>query len=386
MQLTTNKIIKMAVITALATPLSAYAGGIVYKDGDKYFKVGGRIQLQYHQVKPDGGSTTDEIAFRRLRPYIEGSSHKDWKGKIQWDMGKASVDTELGIKDAYFQYTGMSNAKITIGNANFPFSREFLTSSKYQQLVERTFVGDHNYGTPDRNVGIHFTGNTESKKVTWGASGAIAAIDPDAKKLDFETPIRGNQDFNEGFMIGGRVDFHPFGKLKFSQGDFSGKTKATIGVAAYSWSNDGDNDTYSTGGDNFPSIEKADVDSVTGLEVSGAFRAAGFSIDAEYNSFDADTVETGFTGGLYKNGATTLTNAAIEGGYMINDTIEIVAAYQTQDADGYATAWNRTSVGANWFINKHDTKVQLTYRMGESLNGVENNDEDEVFLQTQFVF
>ena len=39
MQLTTNKIIKMAVITALATPLSAYAGGIVYKDGDKYFKV-----------------------------------------------------------------------------------------------------------------------------------------------------------------------------------------------------------------------------------------------------------------------------------------------------------------------------------------------------------
>ena len=86
------------------------------------------------------------------------------------------------------------------------------------------------------------------------------------------------------------------------------------------------------------------------------------------------------------NGKTTLTNAAIEGGYMFGDTIELVAGYQTQDADGYATSWNRTSVGANWFINKHDTKVQLTYRMGESLDGVENNDEDEVFLQTQFVF
>jgi len=381
MQLTTNKIIHVAVVTALATPLSVVAGGITYKDGDDYLKVGGRIQLQYHQVQPDGGDTTDEIFFRRLRPYIEGSTHKDWKAKIQWDMGKAEGENEIAIKDAYFQYKRMSNAKLTIGNANFPFSREFLTSSKYQQLVERTFVGDHNYGTPDRNVGIHMTGNTESKKITWGASATIASIDPDVKKLDFDTPVNRNDDFNDGFMIGGRVDFHPFGKLKFSQGDFSGKTKATIGMAAYSWSNDNDNNTYTPG-----ATSKADVDSVTGLELSGAFRAAGFSIDAQYNSFDADTVESGFTGGLYQNGTTTLTNAAVEGGYMFNNTIEIVAGYQTQDADGYATAWNRTSVGANWFINKHDTKVQLTYRMGENLNGVENADEDEVFLQTQFVF
>ena len=75
MQLTTNKIIKIAVISALAIPSSVFAGGITYKDGDNYLKVGGRIQLQYHQVKPDGGSTTDEIFFRRLRPYIEGSTH-----------------------------------------------------------------------------------------------------------------------------------------------------------------------------------------------------------------------------------------------------------------------------------------------------------------------
>ena len=380
MQLTTNKIIQVAVITALATPLSAVAGGITYKDGDDYLKVGGRIQLQYHQIQPDGGDTTDEIFFRRLRPYIEGSTHKDWKAKIQWDMGKAEGENEIAVKDAYFQYKGMTNAKLTIGNANFPFSREFLTSSKYQQLVERTFVGDHNYGTPDRNVGIHMTGNTESKKVTWGASGTIASIDPDNKKLDFDTPVNRNDDFNDGFMIGGRVDFHPFGKLKFSQGDFSGKTKATIGVAAFSWGNDGDNNTYA------PGDSKADVDSVTGVEVSGAFRSSGFSVDAQYNTFDADTVLAGITDGIYKNGTTTLTNAAIEGGYMINNTIEIVAGYQTQDADGYATAWNRTSVGANWFINKHDTKVQLTYRMGENLDGVENADEDEVFLQTQFVF
>jgi len=381
MKLSKSNTLMITVISALSLPLSSYAGGITYKDGDKYLKIGGRLQLQYHQVKPDGASSTDDIFFRRLRPYIEGSTHKDWKAKIQWDMGKAKVDNEIAIKDAYFQYKGFKNSKITIGNANFPFSREFLTSSKYQQLVERTFVGDHNYGTPDRNVGIHVTGLTDSKKITWGLSGTIAAIDPDAKKLDFDTPINRNNDFNEGFMVGGRVDFHPFGKLKFAQGDFSRKMKATIGVAAYTWNNDGDNNTYTPG-----AIKKADVDSVTGLEISGAFRAAGFSVDAQYNSFDADTVESAFTGGLYKNGTTTLTNAAIETGYMFNNTIEVVAAYQTQDADGYATAWNRTSVGANWFINKHDTKVQLSYRIGENIDGVNNKNEDELFLQTQFVF
>ena len=187
------------IVAAAAIPGIANAG-ITYKDGDKYLKIGGRIQMQYHTANPDGGQKTDDVFFRRLRPYIEGSLYKNWKGKIQWDMGKAENNNEIAVKDAYFQYKGMSNGKLTIGNANFPFSREFLTSSKYQQLVERTFVGDHNYGTPDRNVGIHFTGNTDSKKVTYAASGTIASIDPDVKKLDFDTPVNCNEDFNDGFF------------------------------------------------------------------------------------------------------------------------------------------------------------------------------------------
>ena len=381
MQATTRNIIKLAVLSALTASPGAYAGGVTYKDGDQYLKIGGRVQLQYHQVNPDGGEKTDALFFRRLRPYIEGSTHKGWKAKIQWDMGKAEEANEIAVKDAYFAYKGLKNTKIIIGNTKFPFSREALTSSKKQQLVERTFVGDHNYGTPDRNLGIHFRGHSAGKKLTWGFSGAVAAIDPDAKKLDFDTPANRNDDFNEGFIVGGRIDFHPFGQLKFSQGDFARKTRATIGVAAYSWSNDGDNNTHTPG-----ATKKADIDAVSGLEISGAFRAAGFSVDAQYNSFSADTVESGFSGGLYKNGSTTLTNAAIEGGYMFGSTIELVAGYQTQDADGYATPWNRTSVGMNWFINRHDTKVQLTYRMGQNLNGVENQDKDELYIQGQFVF
>lgn len=369
--------------------LTTYAGasGItVYQDGDKYVKLGGRIQLQYHKTEPDGADDTDNMFFRRLRPYIEGSLHKDWKGKFQWDMGKAVDDNEISIKDAYFQYKGIKDMTFIFGNANFPFSRELLTSSKKQQLVERTFVGDHNYGTPDRQLGAHWAGELMNKKITYGLSAASASIDPDANKIDFDTPVNDAADFNEGVIFGGRIDFHPLGLLKLSQGDFKKKTLATIGIAAFSWDNDDDNNTRTTAGI-ATDITKPDVDSITGLEISGAFRSMGFSIDMEYNLFNAETVDPSITSGMYRNGKTDLKNWAIEGGYMlIADRLEMVAGYESQDADNYAEEWTRKSVGLNYFIKKHDIKIQTTYRMGKNLKGVKDSDTDEFFAQMQYVF
>ncbi|MCF6239228.1 MAG: OprO/OprP family phosphate-selective porin [Candidatus Marinimicrobia bacterium] len=367
----------IAVACAAGVISTANAGITVYKEGEKYVKIGGRIQLQYHSNDPDNGRSTDEVFFRRLRPYIEGSLIKDWRGKFQFDLGKAEGENEIAIKDAYAQYRGFNNMKLTIGNANFPFSREFLTSSKKQQLVERTFVGDHNYGTPDRNIGLHLTGYTDSKFITWGASIASASIDPSNSKLDFDTPVNRNTDFEDGWMFGGRADFHLLGGgAGFKQGDFNGKTRASIGLAGYSWSND----------DDLAATNKS-VDDVTGFEVSGAFRSSGFSVDAQYNSFDSDLVQRGVTSGLYKNSSTTLENWSIEGGYMvIPNTLELVAGFSEQDADNYATEWTRTSIGANWFLHKNKMKVQLSYRDGSDLKGVKGADEEELFMQMQYVF
>jgi hypothetical protein len=377
------------VIFVLGAPVLAGAAGVtVYKEDDKYVKMGGRIQVQYHYQDPDGGDSTDELFFRRLRPYIEGSIHKDWKGKFQFDLGKAEDDNEVAIKDAYLQYKGFGNTHVTLGNANFPFSRELLTSSKYQQLVERTFVGDHNYGTPDRNLGLHLTGDLMDKKLTWGASFTSASIDPDAKKLDFDTPVNRNDDFNDGWMYGGRIDFHPMGNVKFSQGDFErDKFKAVIGAAIFGWSNDDDNNTHTDENGISASESKFDMDSVVGFEISGGLRGAGFSVDAEYNIFNAETVDPTATGGMYLDGETDLKNFAVEGGYMIiADKLELVAGWQTMDADNYAEKWNRTSFGVNYFFKKQDIKLQLTYRMGENLDGKKDHDENELFLQAQYVF
>ena len=383
-----KKVVLLDFIAGIAllcfTTGNAEGAGVTYKDGDKWIELGGRIQAQYYIIDPYMGDSSDDLFFRRLRPYVKGSIHKDWEGKFEIDFGKS----EVNIKDAYLRYAGIEGIEISVGNQNFPFSREFITSSKYQQIVERTFVGDHNYGTPDRQMGFHLGGEGAGKRLTYGVSLVSACIDPDAKKLDFDTPINNDaDDWNEGFMFGGRIDFHPFGILAFSQGDFNGNTLATIGLAAFTWSNDDDNNTYTDEVTGLALGSKPDVDAVTGFEISAAFRAIGFSVDAEYNIFNTETVDPTFTGGIYINGETKLKNYSIEGGYMVvPGKFELVAGYQAMDADNYDKVWKRTSIGANCFFHKHDIKIQTTYYIGKNLDGKKNNDANELFIQFQYVF
>lgn len=373
----------LMVVFVLGGGVSANAG-VTYKDGDKYLKIGGRIQFQYHVEDPDTGSagdeTTDNLFFRRFRPYIEGSVHEDWSGKFQWDMGKSG----FAVCDAYFKYKGIDNLTITLGNACFPFSREQITSSKKQQLVEKTFVGDHNYGVPDNQTGLHLSGNFVDDKVDWGVSLAKAAVDPSNSKLDFDTVIQYDKggDWLEGNMVGGRINIAPLGKVSYVQGDLKKDeaVKVAFGVGAFAWNNDED-------GLDKTSLTGKEVEEITGVEVSAAVRGFGVSVDAQYNRFDSELYETGVTDGLYEDSETTMEIVAVEGGYMLlAQRLEAVAGYEELDADNYAETWTRTSVGLNYFFEKQDIKVQTTYRVSESVDGEKDNDNDEWFMQFQYVF
>jgi len=102
------------------------------------------------------------------------------------------------------------------------------------RTVERGFVGDHNFGSPDRQLGFKLEGHNESKKVTWAAAVGAENVDPDAKKMDFDTPANNSSDWNEGLVIAGRVDFHPKGFVAFDQGDFhSEETKYNFSLGFF---------------------------------------------------------------------------------------------------------------------------------------------------------
>ncbi len=374
----------LAVATASFFGTAGAAGITVYEQDEQYVKLGGRIQIQYHQISPDGGEETDELFLRRFRPYVIGSLHKGWKGKLQWEMGKAKG---VVVKEAYMLYTGFGGGKLYLGNMKSGFSREMMTSSKKQQLVERTFVGDHNYGVPEYLLGLRFNGLAADKRIGYIVSFGSMSFDPDDKKLDFDTPVNKDSDWNEGWVAAGRIDYYPFGYFSMSQGDFGGGQKLAVGLGAFTWSNDGDNNTYTDAAGNHTGGSKADVDNANGGELSVAYRYGGFSMDAQYNVINASAVDGTYAGGVFDKGETTLTQMALEGGYMvIPSTLELVAGFESMDADGYKEVWTRSSVGINWFLHKHDIKTQLTYRQGKNLYGKSGDDGDELFLQAQYVF
>jgi len=387
----TKKITNWACLltVTLLTIRAANAGGVKYEneEGD-YLKLGGRLQLQYLLTDPNNGETTDDFKARRIRPYIEGSVNENWKGRFQWGMGRGKIS----LQDVYMKYLGFDFAEIALGNTDFLFSREFLTSNKYQSFVERTFVGNDSYGSPHRQTGAHLRGKLANDKILWMGAAAVAAHDPDNKELKWQSAIqldRGD-DWSQGPMVGARLEYHPLGFVKWSQGDFKADSfKCAVGASTYYWANDDDNLTpVALGDDGSPDLGKQDLDDVFAFEVGSAIRAYGLSLDVQYNQFDANLVDAGVTDGLYLDSATTLQNLSAEAAFMIlPKTLEVTGGWQWQDADNYSTAWTRTSVGFNYYVTQsHDIKLQTTYRIGENKDGKTGNDVNELFVQAQYVF
>ena len=403
--LNTN-LLRRSCVTVLALAFFGSAHAVtVYEKDDKRVDVGARIQFNYLRVSPDCAPgvecfveddltasplDNDDWFLRRLRPYISGTLFKDWFGKVEFDFGEAEDTNEVQIKDAYFQYSGFEHNLLYIGNAKTVFAREFLTSSAELQLVERGFTGDHNVGVPDRALGVRWDAKALDGKLSWAANVGGQNHDPAVNRMDFDTPVNNASDWNEGIVFAARIDVHPLGEpVPFSQADFERTPpRLSAGVGAFYWSNDGDNNTYTdpvTGVAVDP--ERPDLDEADGLEVGVAYRGYGLSVDVAKQVVNGDTVDPTFTGGLYLNGTTQLDKLAIVGGYLVwKDALEVVAGWETQDADNYQDEYERTSLGLNWYLQKHKLKIQATYRRVDNFIGLTGQKQDVWFGSTQYVF
>ena len=393
------------VLLALGLSTPAEAGIKVYEDGDKFIEIGGRMQIQYlyfSESPAEGdGESGDSIFFRRLRPYIAGSVTKNWFGKIQYDFGKAIDANEVAVKDAYMQYTGWKNHKIFIGNAKTVFSREFLASSKRQQTVERWFVGQHNFGNPDRALGFRLDGSTDNKKLEYKVNVGGESFDPDNRRMDFDTPVNDAGDFNLGWVAAGRLTYYFGEPTKRDQGDFKrGPFNYALEAAAFTWTNNEEDLTYTDAVDGVQVCNnrgKCDLDSANGWELSGGVRGRGLSVDLEYNQISGEMIAKSFVddegnltplnSGMYVNGETTIKKWQLEGGYMLaNIPLEFVYLRDSMDTDGYAKKWYANDFGVNYFFNQHKVKVQFVYRMESNVNGRDGDDRNQFVMQWQFVF
>lgn len=356
-----------AAASALALPATATAGVTVYEDGPKSLGIGGRVQAQYHRIEPDGGDATDEWRIRRAWLTVDATITEDWKGRLQFQLNGG-----LSTRDAKLQYTGWEIGTLTVGNFYVPFSREELTSTKRQQLIEKTTVAGT--GSPARHIGLALSGGGET--TSWWAGLWEAGMATNTGSINFGSQVDGRRDY-EGRLVGARLELHPAGDVGFGQGNLGGQDAWEVAVNGFSWSNDDDRV-------NDPAL---DYGSVTGLGIDGAWRSGGWSVDAEYNTFRAETLGAAVTQGIVDNGEAEVDTFSVEGGYMIVPaTWELVAGYATEEAGVWNEAETQVGVGANRFFNGHANKLQISLVSSSDVGGAAGNDRTDLYVQLQHAF
>ena len=355
----------------------------------------GKIQIQYLDADADDPSLEDDLFLRRLRPYFFGHIGESWTWKLE---GEVSSRIEAGftelhqlfLRDVYVRYQGFDarHRRLTLGNQRAPYSRDAMTSSTHLLLVERSLVGNHRAGVPDRVLGLHFRSEARAGKVAYWGSAGVLGHDPDAGDLKFESVINGSGDLNTGLLFAARVDLHPRGAMTYADGDaHTPELKYTWSLAGYRWDNDGDNNPFSDGGVSLDP-EMADLDSATGIELSGGLRGRGITLDWQHNRIRGETVVPDFTGGLYTDGDTRLDVSALEGGYRIPGSIvELGGALARLDADGFVDAFDQATVVVNLYIVRRFVyKLQLAHTWNFNQLGVPGDDFGHTRIQFQYVW
>jgi hypothetical protein len=355
-------------------PGAAAAGLTVLDDGPRQVKIGGRVQAQYVRADPDGRETTDDFRIRRAWLTFDASATEHWHGRLQFQLNGG-----LSTKDAKIRYTGWDAATLTVGNFYVPFSREELTSTKRQQLVEKTSVAGT--GSPGRGIGLALAAGGGA--TSWTAGVWEIGMDRDTGDIDFGSQIDGRRDY-EGRILAARFELHPDGDIGFGQGNLDGQSAWEIAVNGFSWSND--DDAYARAGAS-AGANPRDYETVSAIGIDGAWRAGGWSVDAEVNAFTAETNGSTVTSGIVDNGEAQVHTMSIEGGYLLVPARwELVGSYSTEDADAWAETETQAGIGINRFFSGHANKLQLSLVQTSDAAGTLGNDRTDLYVQLQHAF
>ena len=218
------------------------------------------------------------------------------------------------------------------------------------------------------------------KAVLWGGLGS-EAHKQDARNLRFESTVGASSELNSGWLATGRLDLQPTGPRRADKG-----LHFEIGFAGYYWENDGSRNTLTEGGVAVDP-ERPDLDTASGLELSGALDTAGFTLDFQRNVIRGQTVDRDFTGGVYLAGETRGAASTIQSGYWIHRLVQLAAGATRFDTRSYLEPWKERILGINFDLqDKYHSKLQITGRWIDNRFGVPGQDYFEVRLQTQHIW
>lgn len=185
--------------TEKAATVDVGNSGIVVKsaDGDFSMQVGGRIHADVFSHSGDsdlagGVEAVDGTEIRRGRIYLSGTANKDFKYKIEADLG----GNKVSMKDVYLTYTGFNSPlELTVGNQKHAVSMEIEESSNDIMFTERSLVTALTVPFFDRVIGA----TLKAKGDNWHVKGGVFG----------DSISSGSSNVDEGSGFGLRGSYAP---------------------------------------------------------------------------------------------------------------------------------------------------------------------------------
>jgi hypothetical protein len=334
-----------------------------------------RMQLRYTYDDQDvvaPQSNRGSFRIRRFKTKLDGwiySKQLTYEFQVNWTGITLSDNLTPIVEDAVLQYDFTGGKKAFMLKAlqfKAPFGRQELTSSGNQQFVDRSIASA--LFAPARQVGLQIGGQFGSSDVRDMITYAGGIFNGNG--------IAHPTNENDKYEYVGRVMFSPVGNVGYSESNLEHYDfRVSIG-ADY---NNNNNILIA------PDGTKTGVDNVGEWGGDIAIKAVGgLFVYFEYyfrnlaNPQGVRTPQTGFTAQL---------------GWLFGDHFEVAGRWSETDVNTDRDDRNiiEKRVGLNYYINKHNWKIQSDF--GETENqaqsgaeGVPPRKNKEFRLQAQLVF
>jgi hypothetical protein len=363
---------------------------IVWRDGKTrmtigsnfYLEMSNRIQVRYTHEFPDdtiklggteeAGDSKGSFRIRRAKLKFEGWFYKPYlQYEVQTNWPGVSTANLLGyLEDANINWDvtkGKKQFMVKLGQYKVPFGLQELVSSGSQQFVDRSLVSNTYFRGRDTGVTV------------WGVLGA--------NKLEYRAGLfNGNgltrsANDNDKFQYNARLSFQPNGAVPLgtysgahqSESDF--ETKA-LGKPIFVVSGAFEQNDLSFAATDLKTNLKSTL-----FTVDAMFKYRGFSTTGAYTWGEREPQEV--------NAKFDTDGWFLQAGFFLKpEKWEIAARYGQQDPSDLAGSDKITEVrGAlNYFYARHALKVQLDFGQIKTETSSGDRKNNELRIQTQFIF
>lgn len=326
--------------------LSWKKGKTVLDTPGLHLELQNRMQMRWTGDWPEDDDQPDTGAFRirRAKTKLTGWAFNE---RVGFGVQLNYASSEL-LEDAYVDLdtTGSGALRLRLGQYKVPFGRQELTSSGYQQFVDRSITS--NRYARGRDVGLMLHGAGAGGRVSWAAglfngSGPGSTTNPDGR-----------------YQFDARLQVAPNGDPGYSEPDLDFSPKPLYAFAVQV-----EHDDEGLGDDRRE---------LTTWGADACFKFRGFALFGEF-----------FSSRIEPTGAPRLESDgfAVQAGYVLpGPKVELAGRYARWEA-GPGDDRIETGGALSWYPEGHLLKIQADLRF---LDGGLGPDDTQLRFQTQIVF